>query len=509
MKKYLIIAIAIAAFCISGVAYALDVSVDGEVAVRGRYAVNGPSDATASYLYPGLPAGTPYQYPGLANSHSNADNEHITFTRFVLDINIQGDGVKGKLALMNDWNLWGGGGDRGAMDKYEGYCGNGNVANSTMANFGPQSAAGAQAAGCGSTAFIREAWIDFIIPGTPVGVKAGRMLGQLGNGWFLMSEYGGQDAWVLYGDIGKVAQVGFQDVKLSSGVAYAYTSASGAWTLIQNKAAGDVDLYTVFAVAKPSDTATISFDLSYTHDGAGVVLAPAAPVNGMGTLWNLGMSWNVKAGPVFIKGEVDGQQGSLQQFGSKFGNIDYSGYQGVIQAYIPIGIVTIDLGAAYGSGNRPGSSNHQEIVTLLDINQHYTYLYEYRTRGANAEAGNSFADTGLTNTMFLEGGVMVQVSKSVAVGFDTFWLGATELAAMNGNPHASHDIGVETDAKINWQIYPNLYLNTQICWLATGSAYRTAGITANQSANPAQNVPGNGGYMDDIYGIQSVLKLTF
>jgi hypothetical protein len=506
MKKYLIIAIAIAAFCISGVAYALDVSVDGEVAVRGRYSGNGPSDTNASYLYPGT--GTPYQYNGLANSHSNADNEHITFTRFVLDININGDGVRGKLALMNDWNLWGGGGDRGAMDKYEGYCGNGNTGNNTMAGNGPQPAAGAVAAGCGSTAFIREAWIDFIVPGTPIGVKAGRMLGQLGNGWFLMSEYGGQDAWVLYGDLGKVAQVGFQDVKLSSGTVYTYSSSSGGFSLVQNKAAGDVDLYTLFAVLKPSDTATLSFDLSYIHDNAGIVLT-AAPINGEGQLWNIGMSWNVKAGPVFIKGEVDGQQGNVQTFGKSYGNIDYSGYQGVIQAYIPIGIVTVDLGAAYGSGNRPGSSNHGEIVTLLDINQHYTYLYEYRTKSAGAEAGNSGADQGLTNTMFLEGGVMVQVSKSVAVGFDTFWLGATELASINGNPQASHNIGVETDAKINWQIYPNLYLNTQICWLATGSAYRTAGLTANSAANPAQNVPGSGGYMDDIYGIQSVLKLTF
>jgi len=509
MKKYLIIAIAIAAFCISGVAYALDVSVDGEIAVRGRYSENGPG-AGANYYYPGT-APNINQFNGLANSHANGDNEHVTYTRFVLDINVQGDGVRGKLALMNDWNLWGADGNRGAMDKWEGYCGMAGSGDSSAAGAGPTYGAGGTSAGCGSTAYIREAWIDFIVPGTPIGVKAGRMLGQLGNGWFLMSEYGGQDAWVLYGDIGKVAQVGLQDVKLSSGTVYAYASATGALSLVTNKANGEADLYTLFAVAKPSDTATISFDLSYLHDNAGVIMAGlAAPTtppgfaipNASGNLWNLGMSWNVKAGPVFIKGEVDGQQGSLQQApGRVGGNIDYSGYQGIIQAYIPVGIVTVDLGAAYGSGNRPGSSNHGEVVTMLDINQHYTYLYEYRTKNA----GTLGQDSGLENTMFLEGGVMVQVSKSVAVGFDTFWLGATELAALNGNPAKSHDIGVETDAKINWQIYPNLSLQTQLAWLATGAAYRTT--NSSTIGNNVQS--GTGGYMDDMYGIQSVLKLTF
>ena len=44
---------------------------------------------------------------------------------------------------------------------------------------------------------VREAWVNFNLPGVPVNVNAGHQLLSLGNGWFFRSMKYGSDAWVL------------------------------------------------------------------------------------------------------------------------------------------------------------------------------------------------------------------------------------------------------------------------------------------------------------------------
>jgi len=505
MKKFLVVMAVVAAVCMTTAAYALDVTLSGEVGVRERLFFNNIGTTNSltgvtqnSATYTGNQA--------IANSHADRTNDAYTQTHFLLEVNIKADNnIKGKLALFNDWDDWGGSG-RGAVDQLRGY-GNSSdgSANSNVGNV-PANSQYNQANG--SSAFIREAWIDFMVPGTPVGLKAGRMLGQLGQGWFLRSQYGGQDAWLLYANLGQNT-IAFQDVKVSEGQTSQGTAA--VKVLDTTRSYDDVDLYSFIATLKPSDNATISFDVSYLNDRNGVVLVSPMGANGSGQfsagdgyLWNIGMSYNVKAGPATIKGEFDVQSGHVQTFGAlavQNGGVDYGGYQGILMASVPVGIVTFNFNGAYGSGRRPGSSNHSEFIPMLDITQHYTYIYEYRNKTA---AGSTYL--GFSNTTALSAGVMVQATKSIAVGFDTWWLQATEYptannaqgyaqsAALNSpNSNAnSKDLGVETDVKVNWQISPNLSWNWQFCWFATGPAYRTAA-----------------GFMDDIYAIQGVLMLKF
>jgi len=426
MKKFLVVAVVLAALCISSVAFALDVTLSGEAAVRSRMFYN-----IAASPQP--------------NSHADATNDNYTQTRFLLEVNIKADNnIKGKLALWNDYDTWIG---RGASDG--------------AANRGTN--------GTTSTTLIREAWIDFMIPGLPVGVKAGRQLGQIGQGWFERSTYGGQDAWIVYANLGK-ATVALQDVKINEGT-----------TTVNHD---DVDLYTALVTVKPTDAITLGVDVSYLLDNnASVLAAPTA--GGSGYLMNFGVNWNAKVGVATIKGEVDVQKGKVQTTAAP-GGINYDGFQGIIQATVPVSIVTFNAGAAYGSGNRPGSSNVSQVVTLLDIGQHYSLIYEYRLRGA-ANATNR----GFQNTMMLNAGAMVQVVKSLAVGFDAYWFKAAEWVALNGGT-PSKDLGFETDLKLNWQISPNLSWNWQAGWLATGGAYRTAA-----------------GINSDAYAIQGILSLKF
>lgn len=429
MKKFLVVAVVLAALCISSVAFALDVTLSGEAAVRSRWFENINSAAN-----------------GQPNSHAAATNDNYTQTRFILEVNIKADNnVKGKLALWNDFDTWGV-----------------RHTASTTADAGVDNTKG-------YTPYIREAWVDFMVPGLPVGVKAGRYLGQLGQGWFQRSTYGGQDAWMVYANLGK-ATVALQDAKLSEGTT--------------NVNRDDVDLYSAIVTVKPTDAITLGVDVSYLLDNNNAVLA-ATTAGGSGYLMNFGANWNAKVGIATIKGEVDVQKGKVQTTAAP-GGINYDGFQGIIQASVPVSIVTFNAGAAYGSGNRPGSSNQSQVVTLLDIGQHYSLIYEYRMRNASG-----LTNGGLQNTMFLNVGAMAQVAKSLAVGFDAYWLQAAEWVALNGGT-PSKDIGFETDLKVNWQISPNLSWNWQAGWLATGGAWRTtSGITS------------------DAYAVQGILSLKF
>jgi hypothetical protein len=470
MKKFLVLAVVLVAVCISTAAYALDVTVNGEVAVRSRFYQNVEQN--------------------VADSHGNSDNVAYTQARYDVAVNIKGDGVRGVLEVWNDWSEFGGGGSGTAN-----MVGGGRGVNDGGANRGMT--------GTVSQVLIRQAFIEFTVPGTPVSVLGGRWLSRMGEGWFLRSEYGGQDGWLVTVPFGKVASIAFQDVKLYENF---------------EQKQDDTDLYSIIATVKPTDTFTINANVSFMKDKYGAILngntlqtANLANIqNGVafttneaaqatGELWNIGLSWNGKLGIVVLKGEIDVQSGRLQQTGS-IGTKEFDGFQGIMQVSVPVGIVTINAGAAYGSGNRPGSSNISQIVTLLDIGQHYSYIYEYRTVN-----GSRNKNTGLQNTMFLSGGVMVQATKSLAVGFDTYWLQMAEYATnpTNGGinkPYGllgekgnnSKDIGVETDVKVNWQITPNLSWNWQLCWLATGPAWRTAG-----------------GYESDMYAVQGVLSLKF
>jgi hypothetical protein len=452
MKKFLVVAFVLAAVCISTAAYAIDVTVNGEADVRSRLFMNIDDGATA-------------------NSHTQSGNAAYTQTRYDVSINIKGEGFRGRLHVWNDHDDWGGSNTGGASATgTAGTQGNGRSAvDNGNNNRGTQ--------GTVSTVLIREAFVEFTVPGTPVTLLAGRYLSQLGNGWFLRSMYGGQEGWLLTVPIGKVAEVAFENVKVSEGS--------------ETKQRDDIDLYIFKAAVKPSDKFTIGTNVSYLKDNIGRILAlPAA--QGGGNLWNLGLYWNGSLGIVRLKGQIDVQSGYVQTTAATR-SIDYDGFQGILQIEVPVSIVTLRAGAAYGSGNRPGSSNNSGVIVMLDSPRHYTYIYEYRAKGAGQIYGGK--QSGLNNTMFITGGVQVEAGKSLSVGFDTYLLQAAEwaptTAGYNGR-NTSKDMGVETDFNLTWKIAPNVQWTWVAAWLATGNGYRTAG-----------------GWTSDMYAIEGVLSLKF
>jgi hypothetical protein len=431
MKKFLVVAVVLAIACMSSMAFAADVTINGYVDVRSRNFQN---------------------FDLNKNTNIDTASRQTTETAFRLDVNVKAENAKAKLSLWNDHDQW-----------------NGKVYPDGTKNDDGTSV---------STAFIREAWIDLMIPDTPVGIKAGHQLIQIANGWFFRSNYGGSDAWIVYSKMGNNT-FALQDVKVREGANI-------------NSAADDADLYTAMGSMKMGDK-TLGIDLSVLRDNAGVILvAPGAGQNGEGKLYNLGLNFNGKVGPATLKAEVDLQNGKAKSGGT---DVKYSGNQFVVQASMPMDKLTLNATVARGSGDKtPVSADKREgIVNLMDIGQHYTLIYEYRIRGA---AGTT--NTGFRNTTALEVGAMFQATKTVAVGADLWFLQATEktninpiAAGTNGGANSS-DLGTELDVKLNWQITKEVSWNWQLGYFAPGAAYQNAA-----------------GTKDAAYGAQGILSMSF
>ncbi len=448
MNKLLVAVGALALVFMSSIAYAVDVTVGGEINIRSRY----------------------FSELDL-NKNDGGNDAHQAFTqeRVLLEVNAKAsDNLKGKVAIWNDFDTWG---------RFEAPQGN----NTTASEVSPYLPSGNP-----GIISIREAWIDFMLPDLPVGIKAGHQLLQLSQGWFFRSNYMGSDAWVVY--------------LPSGGNTFALTDVK-AFENVPAKASDDIDFYTALGNFKLGDDMTAGFDVTWLDDRAGQLISgyetfltripgiPVPPIAQGMYLLNLGLNFTGTVGIVKLKGELDVQDGNWKggHFGGT-GDLKFDGNQIVIQGSIPVDIVTINATLARGSGDKRSTNNRYEgIVDFQDIAQHYTLLYEYKVVTA---AG--FRNTGFANTTAVSVGAMVKLSKSVQVGGDVWYFGATEKANINpatggyGTGGLSHDAGTEVDLKANWQLYDNLSWNWTLGYFTPGNVYRQADGSGKDAATGLQ-----------------------
>jgi hypothetical protein len=357
-----------------------------------------------------------------------------TQERVRLDVNVKAGDVQGKVTIENDWDTWG---------RFETPQANHTNNGSTTGNLD-----------------LREAWVLFPVPSTPIMVKGGHMLLQLGNGWWFRSMKYGSDAWVAFTDIGPV-HVGAVNVKASEG-------ATGS--------SDDVDAYVLFAAVNASDTVKLGADVTYALDrrnalgfgGVASALTPTAETQA----YNIGLNADIKAGPVGLKAEADVQTGKAKQNDAKF-----KGGQLVVQGNVGMDPVTINFAAAYGTGNKIGNKDIKRMVTFLDADQHYTFLYEYKV------AGPCGVHTGFCNTTAVSAGVMVQPIASLGFGADVWFMQASEKVrdVTSTNPAATtSELGLEVDVKINWKLADNLTWNWTLGYLDPGKGLGKDAATGAQ-----------------------------
>ncbi len=372
-----------------------------------------------------------------------------------MNVNVKaGDDVKGKISLWNDFNDWG---------RFEQTQGNNfGSTTSTSTAQGTNAAAGTNNGQFG----FREAWINFNLPGIPVNVTAGHQLLQLGDGWFFRSMHFGSDAWVVANVTG-ANTVAVVDVKVSEGdVAVSHD---------------DIDAYVLLDVYKLNDSNTIGAYLADVHHLHSAVSA------GDDDLYNLGLNYGGKLGSVNLNAQGDYQFGE-DKASTPGVSKKYQGYEIAIKGNVPLDPVTINFLIGMGSGKKSTdtSTDYKAYVNFLDIDPHYTFLYEYKIATA-AGAKN----TGLSNTEVVSVGAAYAASKSVNLGLDLYYLQATQKI-VNGVGAESSDVGTEIDAKIYWKLYDNLSWNWDLGYFAPGAALKTAT-----------------GKTDAAYGVQGILALNF
>jgi opacity protein-like surface antigen len=234
----------------------------------------------------------------------------------------------------------------------------------------------------------------------------------------------------------------------------------------------DVDAYVLLDVFKISDTMTVGANLTNGHLGSN------------NDLYNLGVNFAM-TGPFTLKVQADWQSGENK---TATPSEKYQGYEFVAKGNVAADPVTINFLLGLGSGKKSTdtSTDIKQMVTVLDIDPHYTFLYEYKLATA---AGATH--TGLSNTTVASIGAAFNPSKSVMLGLDYYYLQATQKI-LNGQGDESSDVGMELDGKVYWKLYDNLSWNWDLGYFAPGKAMKTAS-----------------GKSDAATGIQGLLALSF
>jgi hypothetical protein len=489
MKKFVVLLVVVAITCLSAAAFAADISVSGSIDIRSRDFNNTEAVAAGS---------------SATEDNATADGtDRETQERVRLTVDAKAGDVKGRISIENDWDRW------GRLEQKQADASTPTVETNTTGS------------GIGHSILdLREAWINFNIPGIPVNVNAGHQLLQLGNAWFFRDMKYGSDAWVVANVTG-ANTAAFVDIKVAEG---------------EISQSDDLDAYAFLDVLKLSDTMTVGLDLTNVKDrraaldsagfAFGRVVIPGLGIAAPGAfnkinLYNLGLNFNGQMGPMGLKLEIDQQFGKADLTGPvaingiPVSNPKFKGNQVVLQGNVAMEPASVNFTLARGSGLKTdwgtsGSLDVNQFVSILDADQHYTLLYEYKvpTSALNVPSSSASADhlhTGFANTTALNLGATVAASKSLSVGANLWYLLATDAVAIHNAidpfstlPSTSHKLGYEVDLAINWQLYDALSWNWQLGWFKPGAAYDTNDLATGALVSA-----------DKVLGAQGVLSYKF
>lgn len=441
MKKFLVIIAVLALTMVSAVAMA-EVTVSGSIDIR-----NLATNNTADY----------------SSKAATADSNRTTQERVRLAVDAKNDGVKGRIQIENDWDAWG---------RVETPQANGQNVPATPG---------------GGRLAIREGWIDFTIPGAgPAHVKVGHQFLALGNGWFFRSGKYGSDAW-LVGLPGKNT-VAFVNVKAAE---------------FNTAQEDDLDAFVLLDNFKITDNQTVGVYFARVRDPRGEFVNATFNNGGANTpgseanLDTLGLWFNGKLGPINLQAELDLQMGTAKSPGSP--DTKFKGKQLVLQANMPIDPLSVNVTLAQGSGQdiyaTTPSNDLKQMMTLLDGDPHYTFIYEYLVNTAcikqvtTAGVLSYGKNTGFCNTTAANIGAGFKFSKNLSIQADFWMLKAVEKVDIGGGAGAngSDDLGTEIDVVVKWNLYDQLSWNWQLGRMMPGKAYDRS---ATVSADPIDAIQG-------------------
>ena len=435
MKKFLAI-IAVLALTVISTAAMAEVTVSGSVDIRSLHQNNLTDFSDKAPL---------------------GDSSNTTQSRFRLNVDGKHEGVKGRITLENDWEVWG------------------TERNTTSGallsgkSTGVEARPGQSGTPANNKFGIREGWIDFQIPGAgPAHVKVGHQFLQLGNGWFFRSMKYGSDAW-LVGLPGKNT-IAFVDVKAAENAA---TSSD------------DIDAYVMLDNFKIDDTKTVGIYIARVADKRNLLFSSFG-MGASGTeadLDTIGLWFNGKLGPLNLQAEFDYQMGKAKGSGAT-PDTKFKGNQIVVQGNVALAPASVNFTVARGTGDDVNSTSPdvKSYLPILDSDPHYTVVYEYfaPTACGTGSARTGFKNTGFCNTTALNLGGSMAFTKWLTASLDLWYLQATEkLSDQRGG--TTDELGTEIDLVLKFKLYDQLTWNWQFGTLMAGKAYQgPAGVDADR-----------------------------
>ncbi|HTR45522.1 MAG TPA: alginate export family protein, partial [Thermodesulfovibrionales bacterium] len=133
------------------------------------------------------------------------------------------------------------------------------------------------------------------------------------------------------------------------------------------------------------------------------------------------------------------------------------------------------------------------FVTSQSAIQHFTYVYDYRTKNA---CGNQYG--GLCNTKYIKLGANADLMKDLNGDLGVYYLRADKrfngVAGLAGVTTDSKDLGWEIDASVKYKIDRNLTYWVEGGYLFAGDFWKS--VTAGR--NP-----------DDAYSVRHGISLSF
>jgi hypothetical protein len=309
-------------------------------------------------------------------------------------------------------------------------------------------------------AFI-QAWIQHTgsgLLGVPAGIKVGHMPLALGNGLFFSHTKNGEDAILVFADPNDKVHIALVGIKFDEGSSTLNDDANAYVGLFN---------YTVSGFNVGGDVTYID-DQAISSDGL--------------HLWNFGLRGETQIADLNIRGDVELQTGEAEGTGGLGTDVDFSGWAFLAGADYMISGIRLSGEIAYGSGDETESTDEIEgFINALDNTQHYTYVYEYRSRAAT---GTTLS--GITNTLYINVGASLNPTPDLTVSGDVYYLQADEDVSLNG-AKADDDIGWEVDGLIQYKIDRNLTYFVEGGILFPGDAYDLADGSSADSAYAIRN----------------------
>jgi len=395
---------------------------------------------------------------------------------------------------------------------------------------------------------IKQAWINFMVPGAPVGIKIGHQPLALGHGIFLDTSRMGSDAILAYSKPLPELLVAGVYIK---GVEQGLTTATPI--LAKNN---DADFYAMLANYTFMPGNTVGVNVTYVNDRK--LLGPVGLVTGWAndvTAYNIGLIADGAVSGINYKAEFDYiHENAENAMGS---NKDWTldAWAAMLGVSAKVAMVNVALEGAYGTGNQDndpsvansavgfrggnigtkggvaapvpglpgagsatGRTDHAYTTPYGATSYNYAFIYNDKVgqgpqgSGGGFGFGDGFGGFGLANTGYVKLSVSGAPMDKLTAGLDVLYLRASENAVANIKMNTgattwarttSKDLGWEIDANADYKVYDNLTLSLRGGVFMPGAWYEYSDQPLIPAASRVKQ------QTENAYAFESKLKVNF